>query len=151
MKLNRKKLDEVQDKYPVFADGTYFAKLEVEVTENKAKTGHNLKVKARLVADELFDREGNEMQNRNFVVNQYHSLVPTDEYDPDNTIKQLANAVGIPEEVQNSEDGVTVEMLNGKYCKVILGYQAATEKYGESNTIKKYVAITEDDEFNAPE
>ena len=146
MKLNSTNLSEIKLGQPVLAEGVYFAKLSVAVSPNKAKTGNNLVVTAKLLDETVVRREdGEEIENKGIKITRYISLVPTDNYNPDESLKQLALAVGMedPSEV-NTED------IDGKCTKVMLAYSPANDRFGESNDLKRFLKIVPEDGFNEP-
>lgn len=146
MKLNRTALSEVELGQPIINEGTYFARLSVTTKENNAKTGMNLVVTAKLHDDTLTKRaDSSEFQNRGIKLTRYISLVPTDNYNPDESIKQLALAVG------HDGDDVDTADIEGRDCKVVIGYAPANDKFKrDSNPIDRFVKITEADDFNPP-
>ena len=146
MKLNTQPLSDVKIGQPIIADGTYFAKLSVAVTPNKAGTGNNLVVKAKIIDDTLTRRDTNEQfKNKGITLTRWVSLVPSDNYNPDEAVKILALACG------HEGDEVDEADIHDKFVKVNVGYSPATEKFNrDSNDIKKFVKITEADQFNPP-
>jgi len=145
MKLNTQPLSDVKVGQPIIADGTYFARLKLTVGPNKAKTGNNIVVKARIISETLTRRDtSEEFQNKGITLTRWVSLVTTDNYNPDESVKLLALACG------HEGDDVELEDIDGKYVKINVGYAPASGQYNESNDIKKFVKIVPEDGFNEP-
>lgn len=138
MKLNTRALSEVESGFPIIADGTYNAKIhKVEVKPNKAGTGNNLKLLLQITDQTVVNYEGKEMQNRNNIfVTRYISLVPTDDYDPDRNLKELATAIGLP-----ADEDLTTEALAGKELRVKVAYKAPEGQYPAGNDIRSFYAL----------
>lgn len=145
MKLNTKSLADVEVGFPIIADGVYFAQLKVDTKENKQKDGTNLVVVAKILDETLLRRDtGEEFVNKGMVLTRYVSLKETESYDPNQMLKRLALAVG------HQSDDITLEDLDGQYCKVQVVYKPAADGYGDGNDIKSFFAISDEDDFNPP-
>ena len=133
MKLNTRALSEVESGFPVIADGTYTVKIhKAEVKQNKANTGNNLKLVFQVTDDPVIDRNGKELTNRNNVfVSRYISLVPTDDYDPDRNLKELATAIQLPK-----DEDLRSEDLVGKVVKIKVTFKPAEGSFAEGNDVK---------------
>jgi hypothetical protein len=111
MKLNTKSLVDVEIGMPVFAEGNYHAVIDkAEVKPNKAKDGQNLEIVYSLRDPVLVTKDGKEITNKGrFKLTRRYSLKPTDNYDPDTSIKELAVAIG-----HDMTQDFTVDLLQGK-------------------------------------
>lgn len=155
MKLNVKALKDVEIGIPVIAEGVYHARLDkVEVKPNKAGDGNNLVIMVKILDTPVhLHLDGKEITNNGQVVNTRHiSLKPTDDYDPDKTLKELSVAIKLAPEAD-----LNVEDLAGKIVMVKLGYRPETEdkvnpskKYQAQNVIERFTPIKDDDTFTVP-
>ena len=142
MKLNTQNLKNVEIGIPVITDAVYFASImKAEVKENKSRTGNNLFLQFRVLDPVVQTHDGREITNRGQVVlSRYISLVPTDDYDPDKNLKELAVAIGIPE-----GGDLNLEDLQGKKLKLKVVYRPAEGQYNESNDVKRFLPIKPED------
>jgi hypothetical protein len=154
MKLNTKALADVEIGIPVIADGVYHARMEKpEVKANKTGDGNNLVIMFRILDNPVFLRkDGKEIANNGQVVNtRYFSLKPTDNYDPDKNLKELAVAIRHP-----ADKDLDVEDLKDKVVMIKVEYKEATEAkdgkkgYPEGNDIRRITPVPEDDTFQLP-
>lgn len=148
MKLNTKPLKDIEIGMPVIAAGTYFARIEQprEVKPNKKGTGNNLLLKCRILDPEIVTFDGKKLENKGqLLLTAYISLEQTADYDPNQRIKELALASGLPED---GEDFGTEDIA--EYVKVKVGFRAADAKYKESNSIDRFYAVKPEDNFTAP-
>jgi hypothetical protein len=148
MKLNTKSLKDVEIGVPVIADGVYFAKrMKVEVKPNKAGTGNNLVVQLKLLNETLMSRAGEPLTNRGqFVFTTWIGLVASENYDPNQRIKELALASG---KGKDDEDFSVDDIA--EFFKVKIGYQEASGQYQASNTVARFYAIKPEDKFTPPD
>ncbi len=153
MKLNTKSLKDVEVGFPLLADGTYFCKvLKKGIEPNAAKTGNNLVLQVQILDDSLVTHEGNKIENRGQVkLTRYIGLVPTDKYDPDTAIKELALAAGRP---KDDEADFSIEDI-ADFMKVKLSHRkAGLDRTGvnreASTDVGRFSLITPDDNFTPP-
>jgi hypothetical protein len=146
MKLNTKSLVDVEIGMPIFAEGNYHAKVDAaKVEPNKAKDGNNLTVTIVLLDPVLLRKDGTEVENKGrYKLTRRISLKPTDNYDPNTMLKELAIAIGHP-----VEEDLTVEDIVGKTCMVQLVVRPAEGQYAESNDIRRFTKQPADDTFEA--
>jgi hypothetical protein len=133
MKLNTKSLAQVEIGIPIIAEGIYHAKMaKVEVKPNKKGDGNNLVVMFKILDNPVFlHKDGAEIENKGQVVCTRHfSLVPTPDYDPDKSLKELAIAIKLPE-----DKDLEVADLVDKLVMVKLSYKEASK---DKNTGKDY-------------
>ena len=105
----------------------------------------------------VMHKDGREVENKGqMVLTRYFSMVPTENYDPDKSVKELAVAIKHP-----PEQDLEVENLDGKIVMIKVEYKAATvltdaekaqgkKAYGEGNDIKRVTPVPEDDQFTVP-
>ena len=148
MKLNVKSLAEVEIGFLVVAPGIYHARIEkVEVKPNKAGTGNNLSVMFKVLDPTVtLNKDGSTQANKgNVIVSRYYSLVPTDNYDPDKNLKELAVAIKLaPEKDLNVED------LLLKIVNIKVTHKHAEGTYQEGNDVARVTPIKDDDMFTPP-
>lgn len=144
MKLNTKALKEIELGVPVITDGVYYATVtKAEIIQNKSNTGNNLYLLFKIADPVVTKHDGTEVANRGqVVVSRYISLVPTNNYDPNVSLKELAVAIGVPE----GED-LNLEDLQGKKVKLKVAYREAKGGYNESNDIKRFLPLKPEDNF----
>lgn len=148
MKLNTKSLAGVEIGIPVIAEGVYHARVEKpEVKPNKKGDGHNLVVMFRILDNPVMSfKDGKEIENKGQVVcTRYFSLVPTPDFDPDKSMKELAVAIKLPEEAD-----LNVEDLDKKIVMVKVEHKDAEGKYPEGNEIRRVTPVPADDTFSEP-
>lgn len=154
MKLNTKRLAEVEIGIPIVAEGVYHAKMaKVEVKPNKKGDGNNLVIMFKVLDNPVYlHKDGAEIENKGQIVCTRHfSLVPTPDYDPDQAMKELAVAIALPE-----DEDLEVEKLLGKVVMVKMAHRdvrkddATGKEYPESNDIKRVTPVPEDDTFTPP-
>lgn len=147
MKLNTAPLQEIDYGMPVLADGTYFAKIDdskVQIKPNKSGTGQNLVIPITIVSKELFTFDGKPLENRGQVkLTQYVSLVPKENYNPDQRLKEVAVACKVPEDKQDFE----VSDVRG-FIKVKVVYNKPQGQFGDGNSIARFLPIKDSDNFN---
>lgn len=148
MKLNTKPLKDIEIGFPVVADGTYFAKvLKKDVVPNKAGTGNNLLIQVQILDDKLIKRDGTQIENRGQLkLTRYIGLVPSDSYDPNTMIKELAIASG---KDKDSEDDFDTDDI-AEFLKVKLTYKAPEGQYQEGNDVSRFYPIKDTDNFTPP-
>jgi len=154
MKLNTNNLKDVEAGFLVVAAGTYFAKVTSKKLEpNKTKTGNNLVIQVKLLDDTLIKFDGEKRENKgNALVSRWISMLPTDKYDPDRSVKELAIASGRDEK---SEDDFNLEDI-AEYVKVVVDFEPAGKdpKTGkmlpDRNGISKFLPILPSDNFTPP-
>ena len=155
MKLNQKALADVEIGFPVIAPGVYHARFnKPEVKPNKLKDGNNLVLNCTILDNPLsLHKDGKQIENKGRVkLSRYVSLKPTDDYDPDERLKEIAVAIKLP-----AEADLNLEDLENKVVMVKVGYRPEREdkdqpgkKYPESNEIERITPVPEDDHFQAP-
>ena len=147
MKLNTTNLADVELGQPVFAEGTYHALIKnAEVKPNKQNTGNNLVLEYALTEPILLGKDGKEHQNKGkYALTLYVSLVPKDNYDPNQRLKELSLAIGNAE-----SDDLELDQLKGKPVMVKLGIKAAEGQYREGNEIQRTTKRSADDMFQDP-
>lgn len=144
MPLNTKPLKDVTIGQPVVCEGDYHARLDVVVKDNKSKSGKNLVVQCTILEDEVLDYHTEEpiKTKTGIKLTRYISLVPTENYDPDEQLKRLALAVSAPE-----DEDLEVEHLQGQVVRIAVVYKPAEGEYQEGNDIKAF--MKPDEEFVA--
>lgn len=144
MQLNTKDLNTIpKDDYPIFADGIYFCKIkEAKVEPSKSGNGKLLKIQLVPSGDTLPLRSGSEIKNNGRIIFDMFSLTPTENYDPDRKLAEIANAINL------KEGNLSLESLLGQWVKIKLGYKPEKDSYPEANKVNKYLPITEADGFN---
>lgn len=153
MKLNTKSLKDVEIGLLVVADGVYYARLKAEVKQNNAGSGNNLKIVAKILDNPVVaHKDGKEVQNKGQIMAFRHvSLVPTDDYDPDKTLKEIAVAIK-----NDPEADLNVEDINNKIVKIKVSYEAESKNeqtgkvYPEKNNIDRFTPVSADDTFTPP-
>lgn len=152
MKLNTKPLKDIEIGIPVLCAGVYYARVhKAELKPNKSGDGNNLVVMFKVLNPTVhLHATGEELENRGQVVmTRYISLKPTDKYDPDKSLKELAVAIKHPE----TED-FELSSLEGKLLKIKVAVsenrkdEATGNEYPPSNDIKGFSKIGDDDPFN---
>ena len=148
MKLNRAPLNEVKLGKPMIQEMDYFASITGDLKDNKAGTGKNLVVTANIVNEELSERESGEKfaNKRGYKITTNVSLVPTDNYDPDQRLKELAVAIKLPE----TEDFDDKHLKDPIYVKVKVIYTPPKQKYKEKMEVARFYPIQDSDKFTAP-
>jgi hypothetical protein len=144
MKLNTKSLADVTLGTPLLTEGTYFGKvLKADVKQNSKKTGNNLAVEVQVLDQEVVERDsGKVLQNTGgFRLFRYISLVPTETYDPNRNLKELAVACGLPEDLEDLDSNDLLE----KVCKVVIKKKPADGQYAEGNDISGFKPVGEDE------
>lgn len=147
MQLNTKSLVDVEIGQPLFADGIYHCTVfKAEVKPNKARDGQNLEVTIQPAEPVIVTKDGKELPNKGrFKLTRRISLKPTDSYDPNTMIKELAVAVG-----HDVTKDFMVEDLQGKRLMVNIVVRPAEGAYPESNDIRRFSPVKEDDTFDWP-
>lgn len=142
MKLNTKPLKDIEFGFPVLAAGTYIGKcVGKEVKPNKAGTGNNLVLEFKICDSELIKHDGTKIENKgNIQLTSYIGLVPTDKYDPNSRIKELAVASGRD---KDSEDDFDVADI-AEYMLLKVSYKKAEGQYQEGNSIDGYKPVPAD-------
>jgi hypothetical protein len=145
MRLNTKPLKDIEIGLPIIADGIYHARLQkAEVKENKAKNGNNLRVQLQILEPVVMTHDEKQINNMgNVIVSRYISLVETESYDPDRTLKELAVAIGVPE-----DEDLELEALVGKRLLVKVAYKPAEGSFGAGNDVKGFSPIKPEDTFD---
>lgn len=151
MKLNTAALSTVALR-PVLADQTVFAVLKKAELKPTQSGGQGLNVECRVLNPRIVLNDGKEIDNFGVSLFRFISLTPTEKYNPDKTIKELAIAVGI------ETDDIEVEQLNqpGLFLKLRVKYKAAgTDKksgksFPEGNEIAGFLPIKPEDNFTPP-
>lgn len=148
MKLNRAPLKDVKLGQPMIQEMDYFASITGTLKDNKAGTGKNLVIQSVIVNEELVERESGERfaNKRGYKLTTNMSLVPTDNYDPDKRLKELAVAIGLPE----YEDIEDTHLAKPVYVKVKVAYIPPKGKYGEKMDVSRFLVIKDSDKFNPP-
>ena len=143
MQLNTKNLQDVDISRPVIEDGLYHVRLAAEIKDNKSKTGKNL-VLTHEVLDVCNHRDTGEEVNKAVRIIRYLSLVPTENYDPDESLKKLATALEI-------EDGANLELedVQSAVVKAQIVYKPAEGDFQEGNDVKYWAA--KDSDFVDPQ
>ncbi len=156
MKLNKKALAEVEIGFPVIAAGVYHARLDKpEIKDNKQKDGQNLVLKLTILDNPIMlHKDGKEIENKGRVkLSRYVSMKPTDDYDPDERMKELAIAIKHP-----PENDLLLEDLENKMVMVKVSYRPERAKkpeegggtYPESNEIDRISPVPPEDPFQMP-
>lgn len=153
MQLNTKSLAEVEIGIPVLAAGVYHSRIKTaEVIENRAQTGNNLKLGFTILDSPVTKSDGVEIKNNGQAyATRYISLVPSDKYDPDKNMKELAVAIGLA-----PEQDLQLEDLAGKIVNLKLSIQPARtdessgRTFPESNSVDRVTVVKGDDPFEAP-
>lgn len=149
MKLNTKPLTEIEYGMPVLSGNVVvFAEVvKAEVKPNKDRTNNNLEVTFKVIDDEVLLSDGSMAKNRGNIVWKYYiALKPaTDRYDPDEKLKELAVALGVPEE----KEDFTLEDIKG-YTKIKVKLEPASGQFPERNSISRLIPIKPEDNFVAP-
>lgn len=153
MKLNTKKLSEVERGFPILAEGIYFAQIEGDIkdTKNSEDDGtpkKKLVLKCKILNDIVMKKDGSEIPNRNFSLIHTISLTATEKYDPDTAIAQLCDA--LCPEGEEIPDDVELDWVNDKCCKIQVAINPANKDWPESNRIKKFIQIKAEDNFEMP-
>jgi hypothetical protein len=94
----------------------------------------------------LIKEDGTEIENKGrFKLTRRISLKPTDNYDPNTMLKELAIAIGHP-----VEEDLTVENIVGAKCMIQVTIRAAEGNYAKSNDIRRFTKRADDDTFEDP-
>lgn len=149
MRLNTKPLAEIEYGMPVLAGNqVVFAQVvKAEVKPNKDKSNNNLAVSFKVVDDEVVLVNGDKVKNRgNIVWTYYIALKPaTGNYNPDEKLKELAVALGVPEDKEDFE----LSDVKG-YTKIKTKLEPADGQYQERNSIGRLIPIKDSDNFVPP-
>lgn len=153
MKLNTKALAQVEIGFPIIADGVYHARIDkVEIKQNKKGDGNNLNITFKILDNPVFlHKDAKEVENKGQVsIIRTFSLVPTDNYDPDKALKELAVAIKHP-----ADSDLEESHLKDKMVMVKIEYKAPTEKpgggtYPEGNDVRRVTPVPDEDNFTAP-
>lgn len=143
MKLNTEALSQVKLGTPVLAAGLYFVRAHnAEIKPNKNQTGNNLHLQFKIHGAELPLHAGGETANDGFMFFHVISLEAKNGYNPNKSLKELADAVGF------TGDDIELETFLNKDLKVKVAYEPAKDSYDEKNSIKKFLPIKAEDNFN---
>lgn len=154
MKLNTKALAEVEIGIPVIQEGVYHARLDkVEIKPNKAGNGSNLYIMVKVLDNPvMLKSDGKEIENKGQVVcSRYISLQPSDTYDPNKILKELAVAINHP-----ADQDLEETHLKDKIVMVKIGWQdkrkdeTSGKEYPASNTIDRFTPVPAEDTFTPP-
>ena len=149
MKLNTAPLQEIEYGMPVLAEGTYFGKIDnskVALKPQKGGAGNNLIVPVTIISTDLLTFDGKPVENRGQIkLTQYVSLVKTENYNPDQRLKEIAVACLVPAEKEDFE----ISDIRG-YIKVKVAYNKPQGQFGDSNSIARFLPIKDSDNFNPP-
>lgn len=145
MNITTKDYDDIKE--ILLEKGQYaFVELSCEVKQNKDNTGNNLIVEAKFIGNPpLTTTAGGEVNYDGKTIRQYVSLVRKDNYDPDIQVKRIAQACNY-----SGHGRIQLSDIDGKFCKIKIGINPATDKYAESNSIAGYFPIKEEDNFVPP-
>jgi hypothetical protein len=153
VKLNTKNLKDIEIGRPLLAKGTYFAKVKSKKLEpNAAKTGQNLVLEFQVLNDDLVTHDGKKIDNRGqCVYTRWVSLVPTDKYDPDTAIKELALASG---RANDDDSDFGVDDIT-EFMKIGLTVREAGPDRNNvhreaSNDVSRFYPIKAEDNFTPP-
>lgn len=146
MKLNSKPLADIETGFPILAEGPYFVVIEnAEAKPNKAGTGHNMNITLKVLNPQVTKYGTGELVENNGLKLFYQfSLVPTDKWDPDTKIRQIADAIGHP-----LDEDLELHHLKGKQCKAIVKYRAAEGQYPEKCEVTRLAEIDETEQAPA--
>lgn len=152
MKLNTEALSNVKLGNPLLAAGTYYARvIKTELSPNKAGTGNNLNLQFKLHGDSLPLYEGGEYKNPGMVMFGTIGLVPSEKYNPNKNLKELAVAAtgnkDFDGDITANDDG-SVSPFHGADIKIRVKYVPANGQYGEKNEVQGYLPILAADQFN---
>jgi len=156
MKLNTKPLAQIELGFPVIHAGNYHVLImgdKLEVKPNKAGDGNNLFIMLKVLDNPVTRfKDGESLENKGqIVVTRYISLKPTPDYDPDRALKELAVAIGHPQ-----DEDLELDHLRNKVCMAKISVQpkrkdeATGKEYDESNSVDRFTPIPEDDTFTPP-
>ena len=154
MKLNTKILKDVEIGLPIIAEGVYHAKItKVEIKPNKAGDGNNLAIQFKVLDNPvLLHKDGAEIENKGQVVMiRNFSLVPTPNYDPDRSMKELAVAIRLPDDEDLNDSDLLDKVVMIKVAHKPEEKDEKTGKtYPEGNDVKRVSPVPEDDTFTPP-
>ena len=128
---------------------------KVEVKANKTGDGNNLVIQYKVLDNPIFlYKDNKEIQNRGQVVaTRHYSLKPTDNYDPDQALKELAVAIKHP-----ADQDLNLDDLKNFTGMVMVKIDHKPEeedpktkkKYPEGNDIGRVTPVPEGDAFTPP-
>jgi hypothetical protein len=162
MKLNVKTLADVEIGIPLVTEGVYHARMaKVEVKENKTKDGNNLVVQYKILDPQVtLYKDGKVIDNKgNIVCTRHYSLKPTDNYDPDQSMKELALAIKLPVEEdltlealqafsqRSGPDGIVMVKINHKPEEKD---ERTGKTYPPGNDVARVTPMPDDDGFQPP-
>lgn len=150
MKLNTKPLKDIEYGFPVIAAGTYLVGFlpqpESMIKSNKAGTGNNLQVRIVVLDENLIKADGSKFENHGQVkLTKYISLVPTEDYNPDSMLKELAVACQVPADKEDFE----ISDIKG-IGRAKISYRPAEKQYSEGNSVDRFYALKEGEETVNP-
>lgn len=142
MKLNTKPLAEVEVGFTNIQEGPYFVRIEkAEVKPNSKNTGNLLAMDLVVLNPTLLKYEtGEPFENNNYKLFFNVSLVPTEKWDPNVRLREIADAIG-----NSPESDLMLEDLPGKIVKAIVKYRAAEGSYPARNEVSRLEAVQPDE------
>ena len=142
MPLNTKNLTDVEVTQPIVEDGLYHARVTAKEEPNKVKDGTNLVLDIELIDENICRRDNGEQIERVIRLRHWTSLKRTEKYDPDENLRKLADGFGV--DLTETGGNVEIDHFHEQVVQVQLGYEAASEKYGESNRVIKFLPKSDD-------
>lgn len=145
MIINTRNLSEIpKSSNALIADGIFTAKVKHAEVKPTQSGGKLLKLQFLLHAGEVIhDRAtGQEIPNKGKVIFDQISLTPTENWDPDVKVAELARGV------KWEEEQISVEGLIGRWVRIKVAYRAGKDGYEDQNIVKGYLPTPSD--FSAP-
>jgi hypothetical protein len=149
MKLNTKPLSDIEIGFPVLADKqVLFAKVVSKaIKPSKNKPGSNtLHLEFQVVDPTVVKSDGTIIDNKgNLKFTYYIGFAPGPKYDPNEKFKELAVALGVPED---KEDFELEDIVEGTYLKIVIKFEPAKDSYPNRNSINGLRPILPSDNFD---
>lgn len=152
MKLNTKPLQDIEIGMMVLEDKqTLFARIgKAVVKPAKDKPGNTLHVPLLVVDNEVMKRGHGENAaemvpnpgNLNFTF--YVGMTPSDNYDPNKKLKEIAIAI----KKEDTENLDLDDIVEGTYIKIVTKFEPKKGQYPDRNSVVGLRPITDEDNFD---
>lgn len=128
-------VSQIDTSYPRIKPSTYeLAIKSIELVENSAKTGDNIKTELATTSDST--STAGEPVPAGFIIIHNISLVKTPKYDPNRSVAAFMKSAKITGSARSFVDNLGQAL--GKIVTAKVGIQKETQEYSERNTIKSF-------------
>lgn len=149
MKLNTKRLQDIEYGLPVLEDKQVLFARVAEKTYGPSKknpSSNTLKTVFQIVDPQVVKRGGDIIENKgNLKFAYYIGGTPSANYDPDSKLKELAVALGVPED---KEDFELDDIVVGTFLKIVIKFEPADGQYPDRNSVNGVRPIKPEDQFD---